>query len=308
MRVHWLLICLLGGSLPAASAQPGMDTVDRPGRLRWAIVLQGAGYGGTLIALDKAWYSQYPRRSLHTFNDWAEWKQIDKLGHIYGTYIQGKTSMELWRWAGANRKTRIWAGGLTGTVFQTLIEYMDGRSTDWGWSWSDVGANILGSAWLVGQELAWDEQRVHLKFSFHPTDYKDPALQQRSIDLFGKDWATRMLKDYNTQTYWASVRLGAFWKESRLPPWLCLSIGTGASGLWGGRDNLLTDATGTILFDRRDIPRKRQWYLAPDIDFTRIPTKKKWVRVVLFTLNAFKCPAPALEWQSGKWKLHPLFF
>ncbi len=277
-------------------------------RMFWATALQTAGYGGTLLALSQTWYSQYPRSRWKAFNDWHEWKQIDKFGHVYGTYIQGKTSMELWRWAGASRKTQVWLGGLTGTAFQTIIEYMDGRSADWGWSWGDMGANIAGSAWLIGQELAWKEQRIHLKFSFHSARYADPEIQQRSMDLYGEKWTTRMLKDYNAQTYWASVRIKSFWKKAPVPDWLCISLGTGADGLWGASSNLKLDASGNTVFDRRDIPRQRQWYLSPDIDFTKIHTRKKWVKVALYTLNAFKCPMPTLEFQAGKWKLRPLYF
>lgn len=138
----------------------------------------------------------------------------------------------------------------------------------------DVAANLTGSALLIGQELAWNEQRIHLKFSFHPTRYSDPELQSRSKELYGSSWTTRMLKDYNAQTYWASFRLRSYFPKSRIPDWLCLSIGTGADGLWGGYNNWKTDENGSVVFDRSDIARSRQWYLAPDIDFTRIPTKK----------------------------------
>lgn len=269
---------------------------------------QLVGYGGTLIALNKTWYSQYPRSNWHTYNDWGEWKQMDKIGHAYSCYIQAKANRELYRWAGMSKQQSLWIGGLAGTAFQTWIEYMDGRSSEWGWSWGDIGANLTGSALFIGQELAWNEQRIHLKFSFHPTRYTPAPLQLRSEELYGNHWTTRMLKDYNAQTYWASFRLRAFLPKTRLPAWLCLSIGTGADGLWGGYNNIKTDANGLPLFDRSDIPRTRQWYMAPDIDFTRIPTKKKWVRVVLFTLNAFKCPSPALEYKAGRWKLHGLYF
>lgn len=233
---------------------------------------------------------------------------MDKLGHVYGTYVQGRASMEIWRWAGVPRKTRIWVGGLTGTAFQTLVEYMDGRSDAWGWSWGDIGANILGSATLIAQELAWDEQRIQLKLSFHPTRYQDPVLQQRSIDLFGERWTSRMMKDYNAQTYWASFRIKSFLKNARIPEWLCVSVGTGASGLWGGENNIKKDPSGNILFDRSDIPRRRQWYLSPDIDLTKIRTRKKWVRFALLTLSAFKVPLPTLAYEAGKWTLHPLYF
>lgn len=270
--------------------------------------VQIVAYGGTLLALDKTWYSQYPRSRWHTFNDWPEWKQLDKIGHAYGAYIQGKTSMELWKWAGASQKSSAWIGGLSGAAFQTLIEYMDGRSADWGWSWGDIGANLTGTTLLLAQELAWKEQRINLKFSFHPTSYSDPVLQQRSKDLFGDRWTSRMLKDYNAQTYWASFRWKSFFKNSNWPAWLCVSVGTGASGLWGGRSNIKTDGNGNVLFDRSDIARQRQWFFSPDIDFTKIPSRKKWMRVFLFTLNAFKCPLPTLEFRAGNWKIHPLYF
>ena len=308
MRGSSLLLSLTASLICQAQPSIQPDTIEHKKHLAAVATTQLVGYGGTLIALDQTWYSQYPKSKLHAYNDWGEWKQLDKIGHVYGCYIQGKTSMELYRWAGLSRKKQIWIGGLTGTAFQTLIEYMDGRSAEWGWSWGDVAANLTGSALLIGQELAWNEQRIHLKFSFHPTRYSDPELQSRSEELYGSSWTTRMLKDYNAQTYWASFRLRSFFPKSRIPDWLCLSIGTGADGLWGGYNNWKTDENGFVVFDRSDIARSRQWYLAPDIDFTRIPTKKKWMRVVLFTLNAFKLPSPALEYKSGRWKLHGLYF
>ena len=61
--------------------------------------------------------------------------------------------------------------------------------------------------------------------------------------------------------------------------------------------------------DRTDIPRIRQFYLAPDIDFTKIKTNKKWLRTIFFCLNAFKCPAPTLMIDSkGKFKAYALYF
>jgi hypothetical protein len=60
---------------------------------------------------------------------------------------------------------------------------------------------------------------------------------------------------------------------------------------------------------RYDIPRKRQFYLAPDIDFTKIPANKKWLKTVFSFLNSFKCPAPALMMDSkGKMKAYAIYF
>lgn len=267
-----------------------------------------AGYGGTMVALYRSWYLHYPRSAFHTFNDMAEWKQLDKTGHLYSAYIQSSASTALWKWAGMSRKTRIWVGGLSGAAYQTAIEILDGYSADWGWSWADFGTNLLGSGAFIAQELAWNEQRIHLKFSFHRKNYSDGTLDQRSDQLFGTGWSERMLKDYNGQTYWASVRLAPFFKDAHLPSWLSVAVGYGAEGLFGGRENIATNTAGAISFDRRDIARVRQWYLSPDIDWSQIKTNKKAVRVLFTFLNAFKFPAPALSYANGKWKVLPFYF
>lgn len=267
-----------------------------------------AAYGGTMIGLYSAWYSNYPQTGFHTFNDWPEWKQVDKVGHLFSAYAESYGSMEFWRWTGIDRKKRIWIGGMSGAVYQTVIEVLDGFSEGWGWSWGDFGANILGSGALVAQELAWDEQRVKLKFSYHNIKYDDPQLNQRSDQLFGKGLARRFIKDYNGQTYWASLNLKSFFPQSNLPPWLSVSLGYGAEGLFGGTRNYAEDDNGNVIFNRPDVPRYRQWYIAPDIELSRLQTKSKFVKTLFVMLSALKFPAPALEFSKGRFKLHPLYF
>jgi len=278
-------------------------------RTRLIIAGNIVGYGGTMVGLYHAWYKNYPQSKFHTFNDWPEWKQVDKVGHLYSAYIESRGSMEMWRWTGIDRKKRIWIGGMSGAVYQTTIEILDGFSEDWGWSWADFGANILGSGMLVAQELAWDDQRIKLKFSFHKKNYADQQLQQRTESLFGISSAERYLKDYNGQTYWASANLKSFFPKSKLPPWLCVSVGYGAEGLLGGTENIAKDENGNITFSRTDIPRRRQWYIAPDIDLSKIKTKSKALNFVLTFLSAFKFPAPAVEFNAkGKTKFYFLYF
>lgn len=266
------------------------------------------GYGSAMIGLYSAWYKNYPQTKFHTFNDWHEWKQVDKVGHMYSSYVESFGSMEMWRWTGMERKKRIWIGGMSGAVYQTVIEVLDGYSAGWGWSWPDFGANILGSAILISQELAWDEQRVRIKFSFHQKNYNDPSLDNRTSELFGRHFTQSFIKDYNGQAYWASVNLRSFFPDTKLPPWLCLSVGYGAEGLFGGTRNYAEDKNGNIIFNRPDIKRYRQWYLAPDIDLSKIPTNSKALKLFLSALNIFKFPAPALEFSRGKLKAHAFYF
>jgi uncharacterized protein YfiM (DUF2279 family) len=266
------------------------------------------GYGGTMVALYSAWYKNYPQTGLHSFNDFPEWKQVDKAGHLYSAYIESRLSMELWRWTGIDRKKRIWIGGMSGAAYQTVIEVLDGFSEGWGWSWTDFSANILGSGLLVAQELAWNDQRIKLKFSFHRKIYDDAELNSRSNSLFGKSTAERLLKDYNGQTYWASANIRSFFPKAKVPGWLSIAVGYGAEGMFGGRENIGKDDNGTIIFNRTDIKRYRQWYFAPDIDLTKIKTNKKGIKFLLTVLSAFKFPSPALQFSNGKLKGYFLYF
>ena len=266
------------------------------------------GYSGAMVGLYSAWYKNYPQTNMHSFNDIGEWKQIDKIGHAYSAYAESKASMELWRWTGIDRKKRIWIGGMSGAFYQTVIEVLDGFSAEWGWSWADFGANIIGSGMLVAQELAWDEQRIQFKFSFHRKSYNDPQLNARSNKLFGKSTAERFLKDYNGQTYWLSMNLRSFFPKSRIPAWLNVSIGTGAEGLFGANENVGKDDNGNIIFNRPDIKRYRQWYLAPDIDLSKIKTNKKGLKLLFNMLNIVKFPMPALEFSNGKFRFNAIAF
>ncbi|MCX6318478.1 MAG: DUF2279 domain-containing protein [Bacteroidetes bacterium] len=282
---------------------------DRVKKRVWLVAgANVVGYSGAMIGLSQAWYKNYPKSKLHSFNDMPEWKQVDKVGHMYSAYIESRASMELWRWTGIDRKKRIWIGGMSGAVYQTVIEVLDGYSAGWGWSWADFGANILGSSVLVAQELAWDDQRIKLKFSFHRKRYDDPTLNQRSDVLFGKSSPERFLKDYNGQTYWASANIKSFFPKSTVPAWLCVAVGYGAEGMFGGTENIARDANGSVTFNRTDIKRYRQWYLAPDIDLSKIKTRSKALNFVLTVLSAFKFPAPSLEFSNGKFRLNAIHF
>ena len=266
------------------------------------------GYTSSLIIFNNTWYKNYPKTSFHTFNDSREWLQVDKVGHAWAAYNTGRVSSAMWKWAGLSNKKATLIGGLSGTAYLTVIEILDAHSSKWGWSWGDIGANLLGSGLYIGQQLTWQEQRIQFKFSFHRKNYGDPMLNNRASDLFGNSWYERMLKDYNGQTYWLSANMKSLFPKSNLPPWLNLSVGYGAEGMFGGFNNIWFDGDPGIPINRTDIKRYRQWFLAPDIDFTKIKTSKKWLKTAFHFFNAFKFPAPSLELSNGKLKLNAIHF
>lgn len=126
--------------------------------------------------------------------------------------------------------------------------------------------------------------------------------------MFGKSLSERMIKDYNGQTYWLSANLRDFMPKSKLPSWVNVALGYGAEGMFGARGNIGTDGHGNI-FNRTDVTRYRQLYISPDIDLTKIKTKRTLVRLALVALNSFKFPAPSLEYNTkGQFVFHFLHF
>lgn len=285
---------------PAGNRLPAVSTIT-PQHISASRLLLVAGihaglWTGSYIALDKTWYAQYPRSSFHFFNDNDEWEQMDKFGHMWTAYNVGRVSGEMWAWTGLSRKRSVVYGGLSAIAYQSIIEIQDGFSSEWGFSWGDMTANVIGAAAYVSQELGWHDQRIQIKLSYWPYDY--PAgLTDRRNQLFGKSLAERMLKDYNSQTYWISFNLKSFFPRSNLPAWLNASLGYSADGMLGGVQNTWTDKQGNY-FNRTDIPRVRRYFIAPDIDLTKIRTKSKILKTIFFTFNILKIPAPAIELNS----------
>ena len=307
-------VCLLVGSkvkkITLAEYLGSGNEHSRTKRQRtWLVAgAHAALWGGSYLALNKAWYADYPKESFHFFNDNKEWLQMDKMGHVWTANQMSRVSAELWRWAGLSDKQSTWLGGISGVAYQSIIEIQDGFSAEWGFSWGDMAANIAGSAMYVAQELGWKEQRIQIKLSYWPYDYSSPELTTRRNELFGKSIQERVLKDYNSQTYWLSANIHSFLPDSKMPRWLNLAVGYSANGMLGGMSNSWVDKEG-FTHDRSDVPRTRHFFLSPDIDLTKIKTKSKFLRSALFVLNMIKIPAPALELNSrGKLKGHVLYF
>lgn len=269
------------------------------------LTLAGSGtavaYTASYLVLNKTWYRQFARSSFHLFDDGAEWLQVDKLGHGYSAYQLSRLAYPAWQWAGLSQPQALVAATAGSMFYLSGIEWMDAHSQKWGWSWTDIAANTAGVLLFAGQQWAWEEQRVQLKFSVWPTRYA-PDVATRAAQLFGDTRAERVLKDYNTQTYWLSLNLYSVVKAKALPRWMNLALGYGADGMFGGFSNEAFDKWGNRFFYRPDIQRARQWYLSPDIDFTRIKTGRKGLRTLLYALNCLKLPMPGLRLEKGKIK------
>ncbi len=297
-----LLVVILEGAfsqtpIPADSLKNEFN----PNRVQLLAVSGGLLYAGSMTGLYALWYKDYPQSSFHLFNDNREWLQMDKIGHGVTSYYLSQVGFSSCRWAGITPKHSAWYGGATGLGYLSIIEILDGFSSEWGFSLGDMAANTAGSVLFTSQQLLWDEQRITLKYSFHNTieaNYRP--------DLLGSSNSERWLKNYNGSTFWLSANIASFLpSESKFPKWLNIAIGYGAQGMLGGCENPTTFKNQPL----PNISRQRQYYISLDIDLRKINTRYKTLNTVIHAFNILKIPMPTIEFnQNGKVKGYLFYF
>lgn len=327
----WLApTCLPGQNQPFFSLQPA-DSLHKP-RLWAGVGTATVLYGSALVILHRNWVSDGSTSSFHTADDLGDWNQMDKMGHGFLAYNESRWLYAGARWAGIRPNAAAWTGFAGGQVLMATLEVFDGLSTPGGFSWSDMGANLLGSGLFVSQQIGWHEQRISLKVSAWPKNYPDdriypvsPAgsdgsttLQDRSDDIYGTGLVSLFLKNYNANTVWVSVNPRSFFPQRAtwLPKWLNVAVGVGAENLFVGqgyewKSNINCDGPDCDVYrlDPDLYPRTRQFYLSFDIDLTRLPLRNRFLRLLAGTLNIIKIPAPALELTNrGDVRFHALHF
>lgn len=322
----WLLSFALGFLPFGGATQTFFEPAERFDNKRFWISA-GAGmaiYAGAMTGLAVIWYAETERSGFHTFNDWREWRNMDKWGHVITAYQESRWISQGARWTGLDRNRAIWIGTGTAFLLQGSIELLDAYSAKWGFSWYDMGANTAGCLLFAGQEWLWQEQRLGIKVSFGAPRYPgDPlqsaeglhtsSLQARAADLFGRHALTRMVKDYNAQTYWLTVTPSAFLAAGPkwLPDWLSLALGVRGDNLYGGFANTWTEAaTGaTYALDAGAFPRRSRYFLSLDLALSRLPVRHPFWRTVFHAMDFVKIPFPTLELRSdGHWRGHWIYF
>jgi len=276
------------------------DSTDTDKKILFkAIAFETAYYTGAMLILQNTWYKDKKVVPFHFYNDNQGYLQVDKFGHAYGAYVESYIGYHLLLNSGVSKKNSLIFGGTLGLILQTPIEIMDGIHEGWGFSWGDMAANALGTALFVGQELFFDEQIVQYKFSYSPSVYSKTA-----DGYFGKTSIDRMLKDYNGHTYWFSFPASNLIRNTKLPGWLNIAAGYSANGMYGEYVNISS-------FNGVEIPvttRYRQYLLSLDIDWTKLNTQSRFLKVVFQGLNFIKLPFPTLEYNSmGKFRAYWIY-
>lgn len=259
------------------------------------IIIQSAVYATGTYYLTQIWYADHPRVPFHFYNDNAGWLQVDKVAHVFVSYHVNDISFRIFRSYNYSKKHSLIYSGITTTVFQTTIEVLDGIYEGYGFSWGDMIANTAGIAVFTAQQALWNDQRIILKFSYS----RDPIADIKP-GFENNNQVTRIFTDYNGQTYWVSLNLKLFFKQSNVPKWLSFAFGYGANGMLKEFEN-----PSHLPYHER----YRQFYLSPDIDLVALfHTRKKGVKFLLRFFNTFKFPMPAVEINKFGTTFHWLYF
>lgn len=259
----------------------------------------GVAWAGSMLGLSQVWYKGMDKSPFHTFDDSREWMQMDKAGHVYTANKVSSLVGDLYTWSGWKNHSAALVGFGVGFGYQLTLELLDATGEKWGFSWSDMGANFLGSSLYLAQQLAWKEERFLLKFSYHNSPYA-----KYRPNTLGSTFPERLLKDYNGQTYWLSVSPGTFLSNSKFPKWLCFSFGYGVDAkLHGLHDRYTVEGDLSITFEA-----KRKFLFSLDIDFSKIPIKQRWLKAIVKQFNYLKLPFPTLILTGNKWGGKWLYF
>jgi hypothetical protein len=269
-------------------------------KLALIIGVETSLYLGSMAYLKYIWYKDAKRTPFTFYNDNKGYLQIDKCGHAFGSYLESYIGYHWLRDAGVKRSHALIFGGTLGLILQTPIEVFDAYYEKWGFSKGDMVANAAGSAFVIGQELAFREQVFKYKFSFWRSEFAE-----ESNGYLGKNFLQSIFYDYNGHTYWLSTNINRVILKDKIPSWIAIAAGYSADGMFGEFTN--KRKYNGVLLPRHN--RTRQFLLTADIDWTKIKTRNKILKPILKAMFFIKLPFPAIEINSeGKLKGYWLYF
>ncbi|MFH5831702.1 DUF2279 domain-containing protein [Halalkalibaculum sp. DA3122] len=247
--------------------------------VNWAIfsavtaTLAGSYTGLYLYARER--WSNRPTVPFH-FNEQLYAKGFDKLGHFYAASSQALITSRLYDFSDIGRARSALLGSGIALSAQTLVEILDGRTSSLGFDRYDQLGNILGVSWFYARENSTFLRRFNIRWFYYPSGRT--ASTQSAYE-------NKAFTDYNSQSYWVSMRIWDLLPEKIQPYWPRFLVPTAGVSL----NNWKTNAD----------PAYVSYHLSLNLDFTQIfPQKTKFGRLLGDLFNSVYLPAPAVE-------LHP---
>jgi len=287
------LLIALAAATPPASALPStperalpQDTLGVRGAPPDSLIpLRLAAITGTLTAASvglylyqkNAWWSEEHRGSFRFHDDRGYSLHLDKVGHVYGTYLQAQVISRALRWSGLSPNASALGGSLGAFALQLNVEINDGFNELWGFDPKDVMANAVGAGFFYVRDRWPALQPIVLKMSYWPSELvTSPSPREGGA----ADQPTYIIDDYMGHTYWVSLRVADLLPEPARefwPSWL--AVAAGVSG------------------DRMYTPEARiATYLSLDVDLERVLPAQTWLGAQgREALSFLRLPAPAIR-------------
>lgn len=258
----------------------------RPRRLWWGVGGAVVLNAGAIAFLHKIWYGSAGTTSWHWYDkpggrgwydDWFNYVQQDKLGHLYNSWELTRLAAAYGQWSGLSRRNAALLGAGATTFFMAQIELFDGFSEIYGASRTDLLANATGSVLAGVQHLYPDgTDWFTFKYAYHPSPYYEP---DKSLG--------NLITDYQGFTFWLSLRperMLPFRAQSIWPDWLALSVGHSGIGLdhpFSGRGNTPE--------------HRRQLLIGPDVIVGELVDLPRSMQALEHLLSIIRLPLPAFQ-------------
>ncbi|MDX2190846.1 MAG: DUF2279 domain-containing protein [Bacteroidota bacterium] len=241
------------------------------------------------------WYRYESNSSFHFFDDSLEWGGMDKMGHIFSSFVLVSVIHEILQLVDSDKiKTLIFSVLLTFLLMMS-IEFLDGFCDGYGASYFDAIANVTGIGFAIIWIIILKRKNGILKLSYFDTWYT-----LIRPNMLGDTLAGKIIKDYNGEAFWICIS-PYFWHKSLhwWPKWLNIAIGYGIDGYLGGHDNIWKEGNDIINYSH--INRSSSVYVSLDINLELIPYKinNKWILTLIRIINFTKIPLPI--WEVWKW-------
>lgn len=273
-----LVLALLLASLsllppPAVAQEPGPYagysreniTPLRQGAATGIVAIVGAGM---IADAYFTWWKDAERPfsfySDHWFNGTV--RGLDKVGHMYGTYLEFKGMREVMLWGGYSPEASYWwPAGIA--IFHALEIELGDAFTPYGFDPQDLLFGLMGVGYGMLQTHYPYLSNFNLKVGFWPKKgFTTPA---------------NFTSDYDAMTVWLTANMhnilpgavGEGW-----PEWLQVGVGYGVG--WGNS--------------------RREFVIGLDLNLEGFSTHNDHVLVVERVFNNYHFPAPALKLTEGK--------
>ena len=238
----------------------------------------------------------------------------DKTDHFFDSYFASYLLRDVLMECGfSNDAAYVW-GGILGLTYLNYIEVLDGFGANWGFSPSDLYANVAGAVYFVGQHYVPFLQNFTPKFTYFPANWHGDE-QRLPHEVF--------IDDYSSHTTWLSVNVHNLLPESLKnywPSWLQLSFGYAARNLFAYENYSYSPEIKEInkeLIEKyrtlTDIKTDKVWgspryIIALDYDLVKIIPEDgsfwNWMRQ---TLTFMKLPSPAIEFSKSKTRFYLVY-